>query len=1109
MLLAVCGQAQEIWRIGEFDRDYDEFACARNYPAFPQTFPQDVVFRIGVSQTKRDWSFVHPGPTDYWAGSRTHPFTIEFELAKAPDTPLRLRIALVDVQGAQPTALALKIGDTTGTFRLRNGGGDASLTDPAKGQPQEVSAQLPAAMFHAGLNRIVIWSTGSWFLYDAISLAAEPVVGKPRVRSLALEPTVLFKRMAGGGLGQVVLARMELEGPAEAPRLTVEAAGRKVETGAQGLPVFGQVEQEVLVPEVKAPTQVTATATVGESSARAVATVKPERHWRIFMAASSHTDIGYTDLQAKVAERHNDNTDRAVKLCEKFPAFAWNLEAAWQADEYARARTPEQCERLYALARAGRIGIQASYLNMLTGLCSHEELNRWLYYAALLKRKHGVPMESALTSDVPTQTWGLPTTLAAAGVRYFAVGINGYRGYGFTKLMSLFPYWWEGPDGSRVLAYFAPGYGQAGGPLRTIEELRNWVLVTTKNQANFPYDALFLYGAFADNCPLEESIAATAQQWADRYEYPKVIVGTNAEYFRYMEKTYGGKLPVVRGDGGAYWEDGAAASAFETAANRRAHETASAADALWATARWAGKVTAPRTGLYAMWRNILLYDEHTWGSWNSVSEPDSPFTTAQWTVKARFATDADSDSRHLMGDGLQELMALVRTEGPGLLIFNATSWDREGAVVEAELPAGKAPADPVTRRAMPAADTGGEGARHKVLFRPPKVPAWGYVVCPLVDGKVGEAKTVEAAAPATIENDGLRLTVDPVTGGVASLVDKRTGREIVDQAAPYKLNEYLYVSGGDGTNIVDVGANKAADLTVHRAAAAKIQRTVYPGLGERLVVTGAAEKTPWLSSSYTLWDGCARLDINNYLTRTPERKKEAAYFAFPFAATQPEIRLEIPNGVMRPEVDQLPGACKEWYAVQHFARVGGKEGTLAWVSLDAPLVCIGDINRGRWPEKLEIRNGWLFSYVMNNYWPTNYKADQGGHFEFRYSVTARAASDAEAARFGWQAAMPLQCRVIEKAQKGRLPAAGSFCRVAPEGVMITAVKAAEEGPGVVVRLLSLERKPVVARLTVGLQGLRSAKLCNLIEEPVGELKMSSATVSVPVRPMAPTTVLLR
>ncbi len=106
---------------------------------------------------------------------------------------------------------------------------------------------------------------------------------------------------------------------------------------------------------------------------------------------------------------------------------------------------------------------------------------------------------------------------------------------------------------------------------------------------------------------------------------------------------------------------------------------------------------------------------------------------------------------------------------------------------------------------------------------------------------------------------------------------------------------------------------------------------------------------------------------------------------------------------MRPEVDQLPGACKEWYAVQHFARLTSKEGPLACDVSG----CAAGLPRRHQPRALagssELKNGWLFSYVMNNYWFTNYKADQGGQMAFSYSITTQAATDAQAARFGWQA----------------------------------------------------------------------------------------------------------
>lgn len=44
----------------------------------------------------------------------------------------------------------------------------------------------------------------------------------------------------------------------------------------------------------------------------------------------------------------------------------------------------------------------------------------------------------------------------------------------------------------------------------------------------------------------------------------------------------------------------------------------------------------------AAWRNVILYDEHTWGAHNSISEPDLAFVKGQWAIKQRFALDARS-----------------------------------------------------------------------------------------------------------------------------------------------------------------------------------------------------------------------------------------------------------------------------------------------------------------------------------------------------------------------------------------------------------------------------------------------------------------------------------
>ena len=100
-----------------------------------------------------------------------------------------------------------------------------------------------------------------------------------------------------------------------------------------------------------------------------------------------------------------------------------------------------------------------------------------------------------------------------------------------------------------------------------IKNLRDY-----ESRDNYPFDAVFLHGTVEDNKPLNAHLAEVVQQWNDRYDFPKIIFSHNAEFFEYVEKHYGDKLPVFRGSGGTCWEDGAASSARETALCRNAHE---------------------------------------------------------------------------------------------------------------------------------------------------------------------------------------------------------------------------------------------------------------------------------------------------------------------------------------------------------------------------------------------------------------------------------------------------------------------------------------------------------------------------------------------------------
>jgi hypothetical protein len=1094
------GAEQIVWQIGKPDRSYAEFAFAADYMAFAKTQgARPVVFQVGKSDAARDWPFLQPGPVDQWAPGRGRPWTIRFNLPSEPRGVFTLRIEFADVHKLSPPLYSVSIAGTTGTFQLAPGGGDASLGNPHRGKPQRLELPLPAGLLKKGTNEIRLACTeGSWVQYDAISLLAnaEGTLRPGEIQSVTARPTPFFIRR-DGQVRRAVDVDVMLSGAAGEARLRVEAAGQTQEIPLKQPLVFGSIVEEIGVPDAPEPIDVKVTALLGSQSKSTTVRVMPERKWRVYVAASSHTDIGYTAIQPKCAERHNENIDKALDLLAQYPDFCWNLEVAWQAENYVSARSGQRLDDFYRFAREGKLGIQALYCNILTGLCSHEAACRWTWFAHRLCHEKGLPYKSAMISDVPSQEASLPMILASAGIRYFSSGINNDRAYPFTVMQNRCPCWWEGPDGSRVLMMYTFQYAQASqwALNQTLPAARSRVmakLALYENRPDYPYDAVFLHGAVSDNCSLDVRLPEVIKQWNERYEYPKLILAPNAAFYEYIEKNFADKLPVYRGSAGTYWEDGAASSARETTLCRNAEQRLSRTEVLAALAdrvRAAGKY--PAEAINQAWRNCLLYDEHTWGAHCSISQPDSDFTKDQWKIKAQYAVDADQQSTTLLKQAGTSFAGLVRTDGAALVVFNPASWPRTD-VLRVDLPEGVGIVEP----GVPSHKTD-----HGTFAVVKDVPACGYRVLKL--GARAKQEPNPKVAGQVIESRFYRVEFDPATGGIVSIRDKELARELVDPKAPFQLNQYVYVAGGSNkTRIVMNLNNPAPELKLTTPTKATLQRKQRWGVGEMMTVETSGTMAPKITSAVLVWDDIKRIDLMNYFNKTQTYDKEAVYFAFPFAAEKPTFRYEVPAGIVNANKDMLPGACLDWFTVQHFVEISGPNAAITWATPDAPLACFQDINRGKWLTELPMTNGHVYSYAMNNYWHTNYKAGQGGDHVFHYAITSRAkAGNVESARFGWAVSNPL-CGVVVAAQpQGPLPGEPTcLISVAEPNVLVTAVKRADDGKALVVRLWELTGQATTAHVQLDrrLPALK-AEACNLVEDPSGPLELHDGQLAVPIR----------
>jgi len=1105
-----------LWSIGTPDGASIEFAPGAR---------GQLTFTVGQSVVSRDFAGNQDGSVGFDGKTAEKSYTIAFDLSDPPTGNYELVLDLI-YHAAGPRQIKVRVNDKRGIFPVRPA--PTPSVDGEQGNSMLLAQQhlvvpIPASWLKAKGNMVRVTPLGLGGLaYDAVTFRKTGGEGRAGER-LRIEPTIFFRKQAGR-LMEVCRVIAPFEQRFEAGTVSVRAGKQTFRTAFTNAAYdFGLLSQEIAIPASACDGRAEVELNLDGRAQQASQDLKPARQWKIFICPKVHNDVGYTDLQPHVNELDNRNTDTVLEVLGKYPFYKFNFETSWLVDNYLDCRSPVWRKQFLDFAQEGRATVNALYLNLMTGVCSGEELYRAMYFTHRLHRERGANFDFACLTDAPSHSWFLPTLLTDVGIKGFANGSNQSRAPILYRsgLNEDSPFYWEGINGERILMWYARSYVQLkrltgpgwGGDVSSFEYLNAGVpqFLVRYLRDDYSPDAVMIYGAYVDNAAIPETAEAPViERWNREYEYPKLVVASDADYFSYIEKHFKDRLPVRRGDCGAYWEDGVASSAQATILNRRTQQILPAAE----TAATLATVFEPRNRYPAedfrgAWRNVMFYDEHTWGAHNSISQPDRQFVTRQWEVKESYATRANLDARNLLARGHNRLCQQIAVDGSSIIAFNWQNWPRTEPL-EVEIDNGQQLVDLSNNQPVPMDLIFEKDGFRKVRFLAENVPPMGYRGYALRGLDPKTAKGNEKSSGDTIENQFYRLTVDVKTGGLASLYDKVANRELLDRQAPYKLNQYLYVSGGENSLILNFTFGSApATLTVDAPTAAEIVENVKTPLGQRIVVTTKAKNTPGVRSEYLLYDKIKRVDIVNTVEKTETRAKEAVYFAYPFAAEKPAFEYQIQNGWCRPNEDQLPGACREWFTPQNLVHLTDGPFSVAWSTPDAPLVTLTDINRGKWLTHLPIRNGHVYSYIMNNYWFTNYRAQQGGTFLFHYSITSGNGLSHEAlARFDADTRFPviaypfLSSFSAQIAQAGRpMPAgSGSFMSLDTPNLQVVTFKEAEDGNGYVLRLREIAGRTGEAELNVPTVRVKEAYLCNGVEENKQKLSATANSVRVPYQP---------
>jgi hypothetical protein len=563
------------------------------------------------------------------------------------------------------------------------------------------------------------------------------------------------------------------------------------------------------------------------------------------------------------------------------------------------------------------------------------------------------------------------------------------------------------------------------------------------------------------------------------------------------------------------------------------------------------------------WENLLLWYEHTWGPDIGTRLPDAVDTAAQWNHKAHFAHQARSLSLLLRRDAVAALARRVeRTDRKDLLLVNPLPFARTVAgLVPQEILGIRGTEDDTSNgrhfqdrqyNALQVADSAlvglhglevqatpgvAELMKERVALPPTEVPAFGYVVVPrakLVTYKlsgpggpgIGGARVDRISEDAVVENEHHRLRFNTETGGVIAWDDKAAGRQWGDGAAGYPLNGFVHEEVADRAHPWPrslIYGSTHFDPYPHRPPVGF--REWRPGWrarrrGPTYVLSHRVFQLPMGLEVVQLLEApgisgplALSVFLPNYATWVEFRgiwrmgqdpHPEATYLVYPFDLPGATARFDLGGMAVRPEDDQLPGVCRDYFTVQNWVDFNDGEHGVMIATPDNPMVQLGAFHFGHNQATFKLERAMLVGWVTNTYWETNFRAHQPGAVTARYRVQpyAGAFDESRAHRFGQDAAsdVPLLQHLGEPTTGTPWPTSAALLRLPDGDIQTLHVKPAGDG-GIIARLLNASDEKRTASIGSGLLAIAGAVRCDLFDQPVGlPLETRQGAVEIDIAP---------
>jgi alpha-mannosidase len=822
------------------------------------------------------------------------------------------------------------------------------------------------------------------------------------------------------------------------------------------------------------------------------------------LTGNAHIDAAWLWPWTETVDVVRRTFGTALQLMDEYPKYTYTQSAAayseWMVDKY-----PSMYKQILDRVKQGRWELVGGMwvepdLNMPDG----ESLVRQILIGKrYFKDKFGVDVRIGWNPDSFGYNWQLPQIYKKSGIDYF---VTQKMAWNDSNQLPLKVFWWQSPDGSRVLTYFPHDYVNVIDPMR----IANDVAASQALNPGVP-EMMHLYGIGDHGGGPTRAMLDNGMHWSrPDVIFPKTTFGVAQGFFSDIEgKADTAHSPVwnykVLASGvqhppaapaGLYslpiWNDELYfeyhRGVFTTQANHKRNMRESEEELLnaekFSSLAWLSGLPYPNTELTESWKKVLFNQFHDLAAGSGIA---IIYRDAQRDYDyVRLQTD------HLSSDALQKIASRVNTTASNgevpILVVNPLGWERTDLVtLNVQMPQpSKTGVSVLNARgeSLPSQvlSSNTESGMYQLLVQAKKIPSLGYEVFRVVNSGAPVHTDLEVHGT-TLENSRLRVTVDPASGCISGLYDKSTSFE---EIAPNGCGNEL-VAFKDTPKDYDAW-NIDADFEEHFS---KLDQADSVEVVERGPVRATIRVVRhWQQSKFiqdiSLYAGLDRVDIGNEIDWHETHVLLKA--AFPLAASSDQATYEIPYGTIdRPTTRN-----------NRFEKAKFEVPALRWADLGDGNHGLTLINESKYGYDAK-GNVLRISLLRSPTWPDP-DADRG-HHSFRYSLYPHAGNwkQALSVRRGYEFNYKMLAIPVES-HEGTLPPTHSFVDVKNDNVVLTAMKKSEDGDQLLFRFYEWAGKDGEFQFTVP-PGAISATVTNLMEQPGGTpLRISGTQIDVPVHP---------